>query len=59
MRVATNIPIQDLVKRNFRETYGVEDDTLYQNVELHDKIRDAVKALRRSLPRTFGRCACI
>lgn len=47
-RVQNHVPIAPLVKRIFREIYGVEDDTLYQNADLREEIRGAVKSLRFS-----------
>ena len=46
--VYENVPIAGLVKKIFREVYGVEDDELYRNAELRERIRSAVKNLRDS-----------
>ena len=43
-----NVPIAPFVKKIFRKTYGVDDDELYHNAELREKIRNAVKSLRLS-----------
>lgn len=48
LRLRNFFPIAELVKKIFRETYGVEADELYYNDELCKKIRDAVKSLRLS-----------
>lgn len=48
LRLQSNVQIAPLVKRIFRETYGVEDDELYHNDELCKKISGAVKSLRLS-----------
>ena len=48
MIVKDDVPIAALVKRIFRETYGVDDDELYHNAELRERIRHAVKSLRAS-----------
>ncbi len=48
MIVKDDVPISPLVKRIFCETYGVEDDELYNNAELRETIRGAVKSLRTS-----------
>ena len=48
MRVQSHVEIAPLVKKIFRETYGVDDDELYRNAELRETIRGAVKSLRVS-----------
>ena len=46
--VKDDVTIAPLVKKIFRETYGVDDDELYRNAELRETIRGAVKSLRAS-----------
>lgn len=53
MIVKDNVPIQQLVKRIFRKTYGVEDNELYRDVGLRERIRNAVKSLRASYAKSF------
>lgn len=48
MILKDDVPISPLVKRIFRETYGVDDDELYNNAELCETIRHTVKSLRVS-----------
>lgn len=48
LRLQNFVPVAPLVKKIFCETYGVEDDTLYQNADLREEIRGAVKSLRFS-----------
>lgn len=48
LRVQSFVEIAPLVKRLFRETYGVDDDELYRNDELRERIRNSVKSLRAS-----------
>ena len=56
--VKNNVPIKNLVKKIFREVYGVEDDTLYQDGELRERIRNAVKILRGSYKPTDKNSDC-
>ena len=48
LRLKNFFPIEKLIKKIFRETYGVEVDELYRNAELCKEIRGAVKNLRLS-----------
>lgn len=53
MVLKDNVPIANLVKKIFCETYGVEDDELYRNAELREQIRNAVGKLRESYCNPF------
>ena len=53
MIVKDNVPISGLVKRIFRETYGVEDTELYRNAEASERFRNDVKKLRESYAKPF------
>lgn len=48
MIVKDNVPIEELVKKFFREIYGVEIDELYRNDELCKKIRFAARLKGRA-----------
>ena len=61
MIVKDNVPIEDLVKNIFRDTYfyyEYEDDELYHDAILRERLRNAVKILRSSYKPTDRNSNC-